>query len=127
MTKLNRDAILKSRDLKRIEVEVPEWGGTLYIKELSTKEKVDLNDYILSLQAKGTEVSPLNAMRAMAKILVLTVVDEDDTKLFTDTDIEELLSKSTAVINRLTTTAMNLAGMSQETIEEVKDSLKNAR
>ena len=46
MESLSRDQILKAADLKVEKVDVPEWGGAIYLKVMSVGER---DSYELSL------------------------------------------------------------------------------
>jgi hypothetical protein len=125
MKSLNRNAILKIKDLKRVEVEVPEWDSIIVIRELSLKDRLDFNDYVTNLKKDGETLTPANSLLVMAKLLVYSIVDDNDVKIFEDSDMEQLLSKSTTVLTRLSAKAMELLGVDNKTIEEVKANLKN--
>ena len=46
---LNRDAILKAQDLKREIVDVPEWGGEVYVRGFTALEKEEVEIRSMSM------------------------------------------------------------------------------
>jgi hypothetical protein len=94
---LSRDDILGAPDAALVEVDVPEWGGAVYVRPLLASEGADLGDEI-------------NA----ARLLVLSCVDKKGAKLFTDDDLEALGAKSLAATNRVMAAVLSANGMSND-------------
>lgn len=103
MSGLTRDAILAAPDRPLEAVEVPEWGGTVYVRTMGADER-DAFEERLGDQAKG-----LRGMRAL--LAVLTLCDAEGARLFTEDDLPALSAKSAAVLDRIAETAMRLNGI----------------
>ncbi|MCL1126708.1 hypothetical protein [Shewanella surugensis] len=113
MTLLSRESILKKADLSYENVDVPEWGGTVRVQELSGKQR---EEYELSMLVDGEYQST----DFKIKLLSRSLVDEGGDLLFNSDDIEKLSGKSSIVVNRLFDVANKLSHISVETLEEAE-------
>lgn len=114
---LSKDDILKAKDLTVKEVEVPEWGGSVYIKSLTGTER-DLYESSIT-QIKGKEAK-LDWRNARAKLLVFTICDQDGNRLFNESEIGELGKKSASALQRLFDVATEMNGLSSTSEEELE-------
>lgn len=113
---LSREAILNVSDIKTEEVPVPEWGGVVLVKGLTGEQR---NDYEMSLiQGKGKN-RDVNMKNAVAKLVGLSIVDEDGKRIFTDADVEALGKKSGAALSRVQAVASKLSGLSDGDMDEL--------
>jgi len=108
---LSASNIVDAEDLKFVDVEVPEWGGTIRLKQMDAKESMAFTDEMVTI-----EKQPLG----MYLMLIRCAVDEQGKKLFTDEDLPRLQAKSVQVLNRLQRIAITLNKMDQETTEVLK-------
>ena len=116
---LDRDAILGADDLEMVEVDVPEWGDTVWVRTLTGKAKDRFETVSLGEQAKGKKNGALNLETLRARVLVEACVSEKGERLFDVSDIEALGAKSGAALDRVFTVAQRLAGLSNEDVEEL--------
>lgn len=114
---LRRDEILNASDLKRELVSVPEWGGDVYVRELTGRERDELNALRDSDMAAFKRVVHQRLVR-------YAVVDDDGKPLFTEEDETEIGSKSFEVLERLCGVVMRLSGLSKEAQEELAKNSK---
>ena len=112
MSFLDRAAIVAVNDLKREEVAVPEWGGTVIVRELTAKER----DLFFEWVRKNGEAA-FSEFRVRA--VRLSLVDEQGAQLFAEADEPELAKKSTAVIDRLFETASRLSGLQEKDVKQI--------
>ncbi len=110
---LTREQILNAVDCELTKVEVPEWGGEIYIKSLSGAESEQLKE--------ATENSDLTDAEKMAVTLAISIVDENGHPLFTRDDMVELSKKSFRVLVRLIDKFNEVNGFTQS----VEDTAKN--
>lgn len=129
---LTRDAIAAARDFTVEQVEVPEWGGTLYLRSITVGALDEIQ--IRYLQLAGGAVEPSNGasprlleqrpelLRDMKpRLLSYSLCDEHGTLLFDDpAGLAILRSKAPQVIDRLYTIAERLSGLTASTLEEEK-------
>jgi hypothetical protein len=117
--------ILNAQDLKREELEIPEWGDlTVIIQELSGKERMDLNTFTKSF---GKTITPENQLLVIEKMVQICLVNPDGSKLLTEEQSKELINKSIDVLTRIINIASRLSGMSENALEEAKENLKKVQ
>jgi len=123
MACLTASKIVEAKDIKRQEVEVPEWGGSVYIKELSNIEADEFEKWQTSrLAFKGLGANrTINPKQTdlrgqFSKFLSMCMVDDDNQLLFSD--YKALTKKSYKVIKRLYDLAVSYNGMDDESQEE---------
>jgi len=114
---LSKDQILNANDLKIEEVQVPEWGGSVFVRGMTGSERDKYEASVTKLRGKEAQVDMRN-MRA--KLLVYTVCDESGTPLFSEADIEALGKKSANALQRLWEVAVRLSGISGQEAEEIE-------
>lgn len=112
---LNRDSILSADDLKREMVTVPEWGGDVYVSEMTAAEQDRFSAELLRADKEGGHPDNFRA-----RYLAATLCDEQGNRLFSDTDVVELGRKSFAVIDRLFGIAQRTNGVTKEAAEEIE-------
>jgi hypothetical protein len=87
---LTRQEILSANDLVYKDIPIKEWGGTVRIKSLTAR---DLSVY----QAQKSN----DTDKALAQMVILSVVGPDNQPLFTADDIDQLVEKNSDVIIRI--------------------------
>jgi hypothetical protein len=85
---LTRESILASNDRPLQPVEVPEWGGTVYVPKLSLTEAASFSK--LTDDQKGGGV-----------LAARIIVDAAGKRIFTDEDAPKLADKSAVAIGRV--------------------------
>jgi|WetSurMetagenome_2_1015567.scaffolds.fasta_scaffold562212_1 hypothetical protein len=113
---LTKDDILNADDLPIIEVKVPEWGGSVYVRKLSVgqvvalgRERVDEKNYIV-------------------KALGMSIVDKDGNRLLTNKEAERLMERSDIALKHIGDVVSEINGFSKpvaKTIEEKEEVIKN--
>lgn len=119
-TVLSRDSILQAQDIKIELIEVPEWGGSVYVKGLSGSERDSFEGGLMQKDGKTP-----NFHNIRAKLVVKTACDADGKRLFTDADIPELTNKSASALQRVFEVAQRLSGISSADVQELTGELKN--
>jgi len=110
---LSRDAILSSDDLPRERVDVPEWGGEVFVRTLTGTER---DEFEQSMQGKKDKI---NLDNVRARFAVLTICDEQGTRIFNAADAAKLGSKSAAALDRVFAVAQRLNGFSNEDEQKI--------
>jgi hypothetical protein len=106
---LSKSSILSAGDVKLDKVNVPEWGGDVYIKTISGLDRDCFED--------GYNEQKMKNFRS--RFLVLTLCDEAGARLFTDAEVAELGKKSSLVLNRLFEKAWSLNAFTNEAIADL--------
>jgi hypothetical protein len=109
---LNKESILKSQDLKTIDVKVPEWGGSIRIR---TMTGIARQEYY-RMTASGKDGTPKNVMEAL---IVACAVDEAGNPIFATGDIKDLSNKSAIAISRVFEAAAELNGLTQKSVDNI--------
>ena len=113
---LTKDQILSAQDLQREEVDVPEWGGKVWVQAMTGTARDAFEAGIL----KGGKLESHNLR---AKLAVASIVDDKGAPMFTESDIDKLGGKSAAALDRISAVAQRLSGLSEA---DVKDLEKNS-
>ena len=112
MSALTRDAILGAGDLPTEKVDVPEWGGHVFVRSMTGAER---DAWEMKIHKNGPE----NISNLRASLLVLTLVDAKGERLFSDKDVDALGGKSAGVITKLFDVAQRLNSLSSDDVEEL--------
>lgn len=111
---LGRDQILAADDLKREQVEVPEWGGTVIVAALSGTQRDAWEASIVTSEGRP------NLRNMRAKLVSVSVVDEAGQQIFSAADVEALGAKSAAALERVAKVAQRLSKLGNEQLEELR-------
>lgn len=104
---LTREQILAADDLEIVELEVPEWGGTVRLRELDA----------YTAQKLFKELEGADEMQVQVLMCAACIVGDDDQALFTAEDVAALQKKSALVISRIAAEAMKLSRGRREDAE----------
>ena len=113
---LNKDAILKAADSKIEKLDVPEWGGHVFIRTMTGTERDDFEAETYITKGKNVE---FNRRNFRARLLVRALCDESGTPMFTSKDIDALGKKSAKALDRCFGAAQKLNGLSADDVEEL--------
>jgi hypothetical protein len=111
---LGRDAILAAKALKTEDVPVPEWGGSVLVRELPGRER-DEWEASLAVQ-RGKQMVP-DVANMRAKLVARSVIGEDGKPVFTQQDVSALGELSAAALDRVFEVASRLSGLSEADLE----------
>jgi len=112
---LDRDTILSITDSKLEPLEIPEWGGTIYIRTITGGER-DGVEYALSEDPKTGNRRQQNFR---AYFVSLVACDESGKRLFKNQDIPALAQKSGAAIERIVDAGLKLNNFKAADVEEM--------
>ena len=122
MSVLNRDDILGADDIQIELVEVPEWGGDIFVKGMTGSERDLFEAGIISVNSKSEKVD----MRDIrAKLCAASVCNEAGKKLFNQADIKALSQKSAVALQRVFKVAQRLSGLTDDDVEELAEGLED--
>jgi len=112
MKLLNKEQILTAK-LKTKKVDVPEWGGTVLIREPDGLERADFE--LLSTKA-GTDDNIIREIRGFCAAKCL--IDEKGNRLFNDDEIKSLNKTSANALDRIIDAYRNMALIDNDDIEQ---------
>jgi hypothetical protein len=113
-------SVLDLRDLQDELVEVPEWGFRLRVRSLTGTERDAFEISLLENRGKSREVY-LRNMRA--KLVAASVRKVDDSRVFTDGQVEALGKKNAAALQRVFRVAQRLSGLAEDEVDELTAAL----
>lgn len=117
MSALSKEDILEANDTEEVrEVEVPEWGGSVYVGEMTAAERDRLEDDTYDLNERG-EMQDLSMVGYRARVLALTLRDEDGERIFEYEDWRKIADKAAKPVDKVFDVATEINGLSEEDIE----------
>jgi len=118
MATLTKDDILKaSVSTEVVPLDVPELGGTVYVRGISSGERDGYEQSVMQL--RGDKLVP-KLSNARAKLIVLALSDEEGARLFSDADVTKLGEMPAKASQRIFDKARELAGLSEEDVSELE-------
>ncbi len=103
---LTRAQILASRgDRKPVRLEVPEWGGEVFVRVMSAKDQAALSEDV-----KASEL-PI-------KVILHCLVDEKGQRILSDDDFEALFEEDFPIIMKVFAFVARLNGLSSKELDE---------
>jgi len=120
---LGRDDILKAEDIRIEPLDVPEWGGRIYVKTLSGEERDQLEASLVDYKTNG-QPKRMKTEKLRASIAALAICDEKGNRLFTPIDISALAKKSSAALDRVAAKAQEMSGISEGDVDRLTENLK---
>ena len=113
-------SVLDLRDLTDELVDVPEWGFRLRVRSLTGTERDAFEISLLEARGKSREVN-LRNMRA--KLVAASVRKADDSRVFSDAQVEALGKKNAAALQRVFRVAQKLSGLAEDEVDELTAAL----
>ncbi len=109
-----RDRILQSK-AKVHAVEVPEWGGTVYVRQWTVAERQDFRMAYEKAEKEG------KAADLVTLLVAMSVCDKDGKREFLDEEAALLKAQSAVVLDRVALEAMRFNGLLPESVEAAKN------
>jgi len=126
---LSADDIFAVEDLNILPVEVPEWGGMVYVKAMSAIQREKYIESMRRTVSDGKVVSTQMILRhGSAKLAALTICDAQGNLLFdrSPETIEKLGQKSAKAMERVIDASAKLNGLDDDKKDKkVKELGKN--
>ena len=102
MADLTKESIIGADDSPLLPLEVPEWGGTLYIRTLNGMERDWFEEQCVTISGIGKTATAKANMRNMrAKLAAMAIADKDGKRMFHETEIPKLAQKSGLALDRV--------------------------
>lgn len=114
---LKREDILSKTDLKKESLTIKEWGGEIFVSEMSGTLRDSWEQMLREKDEEGKIVSP------RAKLIAFTVVNEKGERIFNDSDVSLIGKLSSSSLEKVCTVAMRLNGLDSDSVEEAKKNL----
>lgn len=109
-----RRKIFAAMDISSEVLDVPEWGVKIKLRAPTVRARAEL----VRIWMRDESPDPQTVYPAL---LIATCVDPDtDAPLFTEADTDALLEKSGAVVERIVSEALKVAGMDANAVDRGK-------
>lgn len=122
MGALNRAAILAAHDIRTERVEVPDWGGHVFVRTMTGTER-DAFEAVM-LRTRGEDIER-NLENFRARLLTYCLVDEAGAPVFmAEDDAKALGEKAIPALQKLFNVATRLNAMTEQDVKELTANLK---
>jgi hypothetical protein len=118
MSYLTADEILSVDDLPRLDVPVPEWGGTVLVQGMTGTERDRFESAMLNDSMDGIAKDKAMEMYR-ARLAAACIVDKDGKRLFQGAAVKRLGEKSAQALSRVVDVASRLSGLTDSDVEEL--------
>ena len=122
---LTRSMILASEYPKPIEVDIPEWGGKVFIRYITADEREEWESLDWVQTANGT--LKYNKEHIRARFLAFCLADENGDLLFSQDDIDVLSKQPAHIISGLYQIARQINVVGDDDILELAKNLSKSR
>lgn len=109
--KLDRNAILAAHDVRTQSVDIPEWGGSAFVRVLTGAERDSMEAEISANKGKV-------GANFRARFTSLILCDENGVRLFSEKDAVALASKSGLAMDRVIKAGMLLNQLDAGEVEK---------
>jgi len=115
---LTREQIQRADDKRLEPVPCPEWGGSLYVRNLSGEELSLWHDE-MDKRKTGKQRRLASSRGLKGRLIVLAACDAEGRQVFSAEDADWLETKNAAVLNRLWEAACKLSGLGEDEQEQI--------
>lgn len=127
MTGLTKEQILAIQDVQPVPVEVPEWGGTVYVRPMSAGARDRWEGDLIERGEKRKESIAKATENLRAVFLSKCLCDESGVLLFGPEDIAALSGKSYRAVDRAYEAAQSLNGLSESDVADLEKNSAGGR
>ena len=113
---ITREAFFAKRSLPRETVHIPELGGDVIVQGLTGKQR---DQYEASCVQTKNGQRTFNLLDARAKLIALSVVNEDGKRFFEGSDVAGISAMPAAIVDRIFAVAQRLSGITQQDVEDL--------
>jgi len=121
---LTKEEILKADDLPKKAVNVPAWGGEVFVRTMTAIEKDQFEESNRNHEDDGS--TTFNAVGYRARLIQKTVCDENGNLLFTEDDLPALQKKSGKAIDLVIKVSQELNAITDEDLKALEKNLPAA-
>lgn len=118
---LTADEILSADDLELEQVDVPEWGGHVWVRGLSGTDRDKFEASMIDRKQRGRNTTSELRLDNLRAGLVARCIVNSQTKqrIFTDHQVEALGRKSAAALDRVYEVASRLSGLRPQDVDDL--------
>lgn len=120
---LNREQILAQKNFGIKEIDVPELGGSVYIRKWSGKDRAKFLQASITVDSGNVDVKYEKIFDNMSLVVALSLCDETGARMFNDDEIDFISEMNADIIQTIYQESLTLNSLVQES---VKDAAKNS-
>lgn len=114
--------ILNFNDIVVTKVDVPEWGGYVFVRGMSGTQRERYLESLRDVKGKGKNQDiKIMLVESSAKLAQQTICDKDGNLLFSSAQIKQLGEKSSKALQRVVDASAKLNGFDADAEEEAKN------
>lgn len=117
---LTRADMLDNAQRPMEQVELPELGGVVWVQGLTGSERDRYEQSVMKM--RGGQLIP-NLTNARAKLIAVSLVDENGKVLFAEDELEEIGRLPARTTQRVWNKACELSGLSDTDVDELEGNL----
>ena len=117
---LSRDEILSKKGGKITELAVPEWGGTVLLRVMTSRERDGFEAATLDKSGSARMVN------IRARLAALSICDASGARLFNDAEIGLLGDLPAPAMDRIFDAAMRLNRITKDDVDELEKNSESA-
>lgn len=112
---------IKDREVEK--VTVPEWNRDIHLRVVTGAERVPLEAAVLGLAADDEK----ERSASFSRILQLVLADAEGNSLFSESEMEQVLSKNMRVLMRLLKAGIKLNAVREDDLEIAEKNLESSQ
>jgi len=120
MSLLTKEAILNSTDRATKIVEVPAWGGSVTLQEMTGRQRDRFESIVLNEKVRRT-IPDLKAW-----LVAQSIVDEQGNLMFTESEVGKLAEKSALALFDIVKHIRELNGLEASAVETAEKNSESA-
>ena len=113
MAQLTKEQILSADDLARKKLEIPEWGGHIWIAVMSGTARDRFETSVIGKNGVA------NTLNIRAKLAAATITDENGELLFNESEIIKLGRKSASALDLIYEESQKINRLTDDDVEEL--------
>lgn len=117
-----REAILGAKVLRKEEIQIDDWGCSVWVRTLSGTERDSFEQAMISRKNGTVDMSNVRA-----RLAVLTICNAEGKRIFRDDDAHELGQTSSRALDQCFEAAQRLNGFRKEDVEDLAKNYGSAR
>lgn len=125
MAVLTKDAILNVKNLELKELEVDEWGGSVFMGHMTLAERFEYDEKFTSEINGEVSIKEPSNPAYMLEYIRMVLKDASGNYLFSEEDVKLLLNKQAKVIVKVFKACTEYNSMKYE-VDDIKKKLETA-
>jgi hypothetical protein len=110
---LSKDQIFGAADSDVIEIDIPEWGGSIKLKPMTGEQRAGYEFWAATASKKNSDFRGIRE-----RTIIACAVDDAGEPLFSADDLATLAKKNAVILDRLSVECQRISGLLADDVEE---------